>query len=267
MNCAEARALLDAYLDGELGVERSLEIEKHLEFCPSCHTELAGRRALGTALRQRLEYHTAPLALHRALRQRLSRAEGASAAPRTTVASLPREWMRMAASLLLVAGLSSAVTYYVVPKGADTTPDEVFASYVRGMQSENRLIDVVSSDEHTVKPWLDAKLDFGVPVKDLVAYGFPLVGGRVDYIGGRTVAALVYRYQKHVVTLFIWPASDGARPLKASVRRGDNLAEWSDGTMTYWAISDLAAGEFMEFCKRFQAAEPSPETAAPIKQQ
>ena len=119
-----------------------------------------------------------------------------------------------------------------------------------------------------MKPWLDAKLDFGVPVKDLVAYGFPLVGGRVDYIGGRTVAALVYRNQKHVVTLFIWPSTGGARPLEASVRRGDNLAEWSDGAMTYWAISDLAGGEFTEFCKRFQTAELAPETPAPpIKQQ
>lgn len=259
MTCDEARTLLDAYMDGELGIERSLELERHLESCPSCAAELASRRALGSALRDRLEYHTAPLALHRAVRNELQRAEapsGASATRRVTPA-----WMRMAASFILVAGLSSALTYYGAPRDGDVIPNEVFASHVRGVQSGDRLVDVVSSDRHTVKPWLDAKLDFAAPVKDLASEGYPLVGGRVDYIDGHTVAALVYHSRKHVITLFIWPSEGRAKPLATSERRGDNLAQWSDGTMTYWAISDVAAPDLADFVKRFQAAEPMP--AAP----
>jgi anti-sigma factor RsiW len=268
MNCVEARALLDAYADGELGVERSLDVEKHLETCPGCRAELEGRRALGAALRERLEYHTAPLALHRSLREKLGREDGAAPAVRASQRQRPPQWLRMAASFILVAGLSSALTYrYAGTTAADPTTDEVFASHVRAMQSENRLIDVVSTDEHTVKPWLDARLDFAVPVKDLTAYGFALAGGRVDYIGGRTVAALVYHYQKHVITLFIWPSDGHARPIRTSVRRGENLADWSDGSMTFWAISDVASGAFLEFCERFQTAEPVPETGAPATQQ
>jgi anti-sigma factor RsiW len=262
MTCAEEPALLDAYMDGELGVERSLEFERHLETCPSCTANLASRRALGSALRDKFEYHTAPLALHRAVRDELARAAASSDGAPITRRALPA-WTRLAASFVLVAGLSSALTYYVTPRSSDAIPDEVFASYVRGAQSENRLIDVVSSDEHTVKPWLDAKLDFAPPVKDLSGDGFPLMGGRVDYIGGRAVAALVYHYRKHVITLFIWPSNGEVKPIETSVHRGDNLAQWSDGAMTYWAISDVAAPEFMEFCKRFQAADAMPEGPPP----
>ncbi|HYB09507.1 MAG TPA: anti-sigma factor [Alphaproteobacteria bacterium] len=263
MNCLEARALIDAYADGELGVERSLELEAHLATCPSCQAELESRRALGKVMRERLEYHAAPLALHQAIREELAQEAVVAFPGRTSRRQAPREWLRIAASLVLVAGLSSALTYYYTgPNGSAATADEVFASHVRAMQSDNRLIDVVSTDQHTVKPWLDARLDFGVPVKDLTAYGFALVGGRVDYIGGRTVAALIYHYQKHVLTLFIWPSEGSARPIRTSVHRGENIAEWSDGSMTYWAISDVASGAFREFCDRFQATEPSPEPGA-----
>jgi len=254
MNCVEAHRLLDACMDGELSIERNLELERHLGECPTCQVELASRRALGSTLREKLEYHTAPLSLHRALRSELGRADevagvGASAARRTP------QWMRMAASLVLVAGLSSALTYYAASPGGDVIPDEVFASHVRGVQSENRLVDVVSSDQHTVKPWLDAKLDFAAPVKDLAKDGFPLFGGRVDYIDGHTVAALIYQSRKHVITLFVWPSEGPHKSIATSMRRGDNIVQWSDGTMTYWAISDVAQPELIEFSKRFQAAQ------------
>jgi anti-sigma factor RsiW len=265
MNCAEARTLLDAYADGELGIERCLEFERHLESCPRCAAELASRRALGAALRDKLDYHSAPLALHRALRNELARAAPAPAMSQAPAVPrpLPR-WTRMAASFILVAGLSSALTYYGLPNGRDVIPDEVFASHVRGVQSGDRVVDVVSTDKHTVKPWLDAKLDFAAPVKDLAKDGFPLVGGRVDYIDGHTVAALVYQSGKHVITLFAWPnpTPGPAKPIAASMHRGDSLAQWSDGTMTYWAVSDVAAPELMAFCARFQVTEPMPDAPA-----
>jgi anti-sigma factor RsiW len=262
MTCTEGRTLLDAYMDGELGIERSLEFERHLESCPSCAAELASRRALGSSLRDKLDYHSAPLALHRAVRGELARAEAASVGGTASRRFAPPPWMRMAASLVLVAGLSSTLTFYGTQNSRDVIPDEVFASYVRGVQSGDRLIDVASSDKHTVKPWLDAKLDFAAPVKDLASDGFPLFGGRVDYIDGHMVAALVYRSGKHVITLFIWPSDDQAGAAAASARRGDNLVRWSDGAMTYWAISDIEAPELMDFSKRFQAAEPMPSAPA-----
>jgi anti-sigma factor RsiW len=253
MERLESHQLLDAYMDAELSIERSLEFEDHLGKCPSCKAELATRRALGSALRDKLEYHTAPLSLHRALRNELGRA-GAASVPGVSVARRTPQWMRMAASLILVAGLSSALTYYGASPGGDVIPDEVFASHVRGVVSENRLVDVASSDQHTVKPWLDAKLDFAAPVKDLTKDGFSLVGGRVDYIDDHTVAALVYQSRKHFITLFVWPSEGPAKSIATSVRRGDSILQWSDGTMTYWAISDVGGPELMDFAKRFQAA-------------
>jgi anti-sigma factor RsiW len=257
MTCSEAGTLLDAYMDGELGIERSLELERHLESCPACAAELESRRVLGASLRDKLDYHSAPLALHRALRKELARAEAAPAGDAVSRRQTPT-WMRMAASLILVAGLSSGLTYYGARDRGDVVPDEVFASYVRGVQSGDRLVDVVSTDRHTVKPWLDARLDFAVPVKDLSRDGFPLIGGRVDYIDGHSVAALAYRSGQHILTLFIWPSGGRASAIATSVRRGDSLVRWSDGAMTYWAISDLEAPELIDFAMRFQAAVPLP---------
>lgn len=253
MEGLDEHQLLDAYMDAELSIERSLEFEHHLEECPTCRAELATRRALSAALRDKLEYHAAPLSIHRALRDELGEARIASVASGSALRRTP-QWMRMAASLILVAGLSSAVTYYGSSPGNNVIPDEVFASHVRGVESENRLVDVVSSDQHTVKPWLDAKLDFAAPVKDLAKDGFPLIGGRVDYIAGHSVAALVYQSRKHFITLFVWPSNGPATSIATSERRGDHLVHWSDGTMTYWAISDIGAPELMDFARRFQAA-------------
>lgn len=260
MECRDARALIDAYLDDELGIERSLELERHFESCPTCPEALVERRALGAALRDKLPYETAPRSLHRTVQAALDRADAASAAT-TTVRRVPPTWLRQAASFLLVAGLSSALTYYVAPRDAGLVPDEVFASHVRGMLSEGRMIDVASSDEHTVKPWFNNKLDFAPPVKNLTAEGFPLLGGRVDYIGGRRVAALLFRHRQHVITLFIWPDMTGSRAIKTSIRRGDSLVHWSDGAMTYWAVSDLNAPDLLGFAKHYQVAEPIQEPA------
>ena len=249
MKCEEARALIDPYLDGELAFERCLELERHIEGCEACREALAAGRALGSALRDRLAYQSAPLSLQRSVRAAIARAAGSEAVRRA-----PPPWLRLAASFLLVASLSSALTWYLTPKDAGMIPEEVFASHVRGMLSGGGGIDVASSDEHTVKPWFAGKLDFSPPVLELASDGFALAGGRVDYVAGRTVAALVYRHKKHVITLFVWPAAGSARAIETSVRRGDNLAHWSDGRMSYWAVSDLNAEELRDFAERFAAA-------------
>ena len=188
------------------------------------------------------------------------RAAIAAAEPRRRARALPAPWLRLAASFLVVAGLSAALTYSLAPREANLVPDEVFASHVRGMLSGTGGIDVVSSDEHTVKPWFAGKLDFSPPVVELASDGFALAGGRVDYVAGRTAAALVYHHKKHVITLFIWPAAGSARAIAASTQRGDNLAHWSDGRMSYWAVSDLNAAELADFARHFAAAATDRES-------
>ena len=253
MECTEARALIEPYLGGDLDIERGVQLERHLEGCAACSGALAGARAFKTALREKSPYHRAPLSLRRAVREGLSRADRAASGIRSS----PPPWLRLAASLVLVAGLSSGITYYALPRVADPIPDAVFASHVRGVLSGQRLVDVQSSDEHTVRPWFGTKLDFSPPVADLASEGFPLIGGRMDYVAGRTVAALVYRRQNHVITLFVWPTREGPRAIAASARQGDTLVHWSDGAMVYWAVSDLNGRELVDFAGRFRAAAPS----------
>lgn len=253
MECSEARALIEPYLGGDLGIERSVQLERHLEGCATCPRALADARAFKAALRDKLFYHRAPFSLYRTVSKRLVSMDRPASGARPSLPS----WLRVAASLMLVAGLSSGITYYAMPRAADAIPDAVFASHVRGVLSGQRLVDVHSSDEHTVRPWFGNKLDFSPPVTDLASEGFPLMGGRMDYVSGRTVAVLVYRRKNHVITLFIWPTSERPRAMTTSVRHGDTLVHWSDGAMAYWVVSDLDGRELVDFSGRFRAVTSS----------
>ncbi|MDP9292579.1 MAG: hypothetical protein M3O82_09485 [Verrucomicrobiota bacterium] len=130
---------------------------------------------------------------------------------------------------------------------------ELTASHVRSLLATH-LMDVASADQHTVKPWFDGKLDFAPPVKDLAEWGYPLAGGRLDYVSGRTVAALVYKRQKHFINLFIWPSDDASPTPRTSMKDGYNLATWSNNGMTFWAVSDVNQSDLLEFANLLEHA-------------
>jgi len=175
-------------------------------------------------------------------------------------------WLALAASLALVAVLiwTFVRTSSVYPKD-DLLAQEVIASHVRSLMA-NHLTDIPSSDRHTVKPWFNGKLDFSPEVQDLNAQGFPLIGGRLDYLDNRPVAALVYQRRQHFINLFIWPSThDADRTRKPLMRQGYHLCYWTEGGMTYWAISDLNNAELQEFVQLMQnpaSATPSPWPSA-----
>jgi anti-sigma factor RsiW len=161
-------------------------------------------------------------------------------------------WRRVAiaASLALVAGLMwVGIRAWSSLSGGDLLVQEVIGSHLRSLMAA-QAVDILSSDQHTVKPWFNGKLDFSPPVHDLAREGFPLVGGRLDYLDQRPVAALVYRRQQHTINLFVWPAG-GSAPHAVTLmsRQGFNMADWSVSGMRYWAVSDLNASEMQAFAQ------------------
>jgi anti-sigma factor RsiW len=162
-------------------------------------------------------------------------------------------WAIAAASLLAAVIIIWSIASFATRQSPDDVlAQEVVASHVRSLMA-NHLTDVPSSDRHTVKPWFDGKLDFSPAVKDLSPQGFSLNGGRLDYIGNRPVAALVYQRRQHSINLFVWPATHApAANGKASERQGYNVIRWSNAGMTYWAVSDLNLAELQQFVQLLQ---------------
>lgn len=242
MDCRDVAPLVDAFVDGELEPGRRAAVAAHMLSCVQCRRLVDETRDLVQAIRAEAPYHRAPAGL-------AERIEGAVAAPAAAPARARgwRPWA-LAASFAAVALLSSAATYRLtVPSAGDLLVDELIAGHVRSLMVDH-LSDVASSDQHTVKPWFNGKLDLAPPVKDLAARGFPLAGGRLDYVGGRPVAALVYRHRQHVINLFIAPAEPRGEDRAASIaRQGYNVLSWSEGGLRFWAVSDLAAADLDRF--------------------
>ncbi len=238
MNCREALDLVHGYIDGELDLVKSLEIEQHLGACPACKVQYDELRELASGIRAHALYHATPAAL---------RARVAAALPRKTSAGAWR-WRGMAAALALctVLGLGFGLGW-LQSGGEDGLAREVVDAHVRSLMADH-LMDIASTDRHTVKPWIDGKLDFAPPVQDLAAQGYPLAGGRLDYLGGRGVMALVYRRHAHVINLFIWPQASAADSgVRSESIQGYNLAHFSRAGMVFWAVSDVGPEEFKTF--------------------
>ena len=245
MTHRELELQLDAYVDGELEPGDARELETHLKQCGDCARLHEARVALSAAIREQVPALRAPDVLRSRVRATLRDAAGTRGAAR---------WLALAASLTVVAVGSWRLA--LSRAGEDALAGQVLASHVRSLMP-GHLTDVVSSDQHTVKPWFNGKLDFSPPVYDFAGRGFPLIGGRLDYVGGRPVAALVYGRRQHLINVLLWPATGGSvgGPPSVATRQGYHLLQWTTPDYAYWIVSDLGLTELRDFAQLVQQAD------------
>jgi mycothiol system anti-sigma-R factor len=253
MTCKLTPRLVPGYLDGELDLSRTIEMETHLNTCADCARELERQQALRAALQRSSLAYAAPAALREKIQASLRAAAAPAEVPARAKAWNPFATLRWAGAFAVLA-LCVVTAWQIVPGLRGPASDrgiaaEVLASHVRSLEA-NHLMDVASTDQHTVKPWFDGKLDFSPPVEDLASDGFPLVGGRLDYLEGREVAALVYQRRKHFINVFVWPDAAGSSSTQ-TVRpsQGYNMMRWSRGGFQFWAVSDVSAADLTEFVR------------------
>ena len=250
MDCQETRTLLHGYVDAELDLGSNLKVEEHLRACADCAQRVEAQQALHLRLSEETLYFHAPVHLRRNVRAAVRQAGKASSPP----SRMGWPWLSGAAAIIvLVLMVWRVAPEWQVRQMNSSLADEVTAGHVRSLMV-NHLADIPSSDQHTVKPWFDGKLDFAPPVVDLAGQGFPLTGGRLDYINGRAVAALIYYRQRHPINLFSWPAPHtSSAGVSVTERQGYNLVQWTGDGMTYWAVSDLNAAELQQFAALLQS--------------
>jgi len=245
VSCETLSDKLTGYLDRELDERAAGEVEAHLRQCVTCSARLERERRVRAAVQAHLKPLRAPERLRSNVRAML-RAQAKRSQRRQTW--LPT-WAASAAALILGLAGGWQLATWRVPRGdGSDLAAEVVASHVRSLQGAH-LTDIASSEHHNVKPWFAGKLDFSPPVPDFTTEGFPLIGGRLDYLGEKQVAALVYGRRQHVINLFIWPSRDSNAPPAGASRRGYQVVHGAAGGMTYWAISDLNETELSQFAQ------------------
>jgi anti-sigma factor RsiW len=238
--CADQSLLLGGLVDGELDAANTVLIEAHVARCEDCREELERLQAVRSLVASKGVRHQAPDALLRRI----------AALPELSPGRARRHWLPGWLAPGVVGALAaSLVMMLVIPTTSQANlDDELVAGHVRSLQAAH-LTDVATSNEHLVRPWFNGKIDFAPPVPELSSYGFPLAGGRLDYLHGRTVPALVYHRRLHTINLFVWPAPASAdRELQ---KDGYSLDEWSRGGLRYAAVSDISPAELDQFHAAF----------------
>jgi anti-sigma factor RsiW len=250
---------LSPFLDDELDPVASREVSQHLATCPKCAAAFDRQRELSENLRRNLEYHRAPDLLRARVMNdvRAAGTMGREGAPSHPVAQ-PWRWLNAAAAVIAVVGVSWLAATLPRDRANDAIAREAISGHIRSLMA-NHLTDVASTDQHTVKPWFNGKLDFSPPVTDFAAAGYPLVGGRLDYLQGRSVAALVYRHRQHAINVFAWPmagAHEGIAP--AVTQQGFHVIRGAHNGMAFWVVSDLNVEELTSFARMFAAPSAKP---------
>jgi anti-sigma factor RsiW len=233
MNCIECANWLHPYLDNELGAEMAARVHAHMQSCARCRAQYENYRALQEGIRQHADRYPVP----ELLKERILS---------TMPTSSSKRWIAPAISAVALA--ASVMLFLATPSRQDMLIDEVVSSHVRSLQGQH-LVDVASSDKHTVKPWFAGKLDFSPPVFDFSEQGYPLIGGRLDYIDHRNAAALSYKHNKHIINLFVTPTTEADSAASTFSKRGYNVVVWRKNHMAFEAVSDLDAQELEMFAK------------------
>lgn len=248
MNCKDIDQFQHAFVDGELAPADMRAVAVHLASCPDCSTRIEQLTALRQTIKTASRFAPPP-----GLYEKIA---GLDMAEPPVVVAMPRRWLPlkwggMGASIAMAACL--AFLMITRPNEQFLIQQELIGSHIRSLQADH-LTDVISTDQHTVQPWFNGRLDIAPPVIDLAASGFALVGGRLDYIDQHTVAVLIYRHNAHVINLFIWPAPQGVLGTStATVQQGYNMQRWQAGDLQFWAVSDVNPVKLAEFEKLYRA--------------
>jgi anti-sigma factor RsiW len=253
MTCEEAEVLLHALIDGELDAGHAREVEAHIEGCAHCAALMTEYREIRQAMAETDLRYKAPPALRRRIEEALPQPQ---ALPRPQAVPSRRAVLRGFAMGSAVSALAATGLVAIVLRNDDQQriEAEVVSAHLRSLQA-GHLTDVISTDQHTVKPWFNGKLDVSPPVIDLTAQGFTLIGGRLDYVDARAIGAVVYKRRQHVINLFVAQTADTElRAAKTNTLQGFNIRRWSDRGLNYWAVSDLGADELAEFGEKFETA-------------
>jgi anti-sigma factor RsiW len=241
MTCDEVKPLLDARVDDEIDPIRRTEVDAHVDSCPSCATELEKIQSVRDTVRAEMPYYKAPMDLQNRVRHAL---RGAGYLDKKAQRTSWRVWGAVAATLTFCV-LGAAPFFVNARNQRQLVAEELLSAHERALIG--RSVDVVSSDQHTVKPWFNGKLPFSPPVIDLALDGFPLKGGRVDYAGSRPIAALVYGRRLHEIDVFVWPSAGETPPPSRFERNGYNEITWEKDNFLFAAVSDLNDAELMAF--------------------
>ena len=247
MNCEGAEVLLHALLDGELDAGHAREVEAHVAGCAHCAALMKDYREMSAVLADVDLRYKAPLELRKKIEKSL---------PQPVATPSRRSLLRGFALGSAVSAMAATGLIAVVLRNDDTQriQSEVVSAHLRSLQA-GHLTDVISTDQHTVKPWFNGKLDVAPPVIDLTAQGFTLVGGRLDYIDARAIGAVVYKRRQHVINLFVAQTSSTEhRPPKTQTMQGFNCRRWGERGLNFWAVSDIGGDELTEFVDKFETA-------------
>jgi anti-sigma factor RsiW len=258
VTCDDLEPLADASVDGELDLERALAVEAHVAGCAGCAARLEGTRALARTLRT-APYFRAPDGSAERLRGTKGAAAAISSRWRRTDASRAFHrrlwpWLPTAASLAAVSLAVAGLLYGRAAVTGEATMQAVVEGHLRSLMADH-LTDVSSSDQHTVKPWFTGRIEFSPAVVDLASEGFPLTGGRLDYVDHHTAVALIYKRREHVINVFVWPDASGSpRHTTRSDARGYHVTFWTSGGVAVWVVSDLALDELDAFAQTLDAS-------------
>jgi anti-sigma factor RsiW len=249
MRCTECRDVLDAYQDHELMPDEAAAVKAHLAQCPDCAKAYDALLRTSHLLQAGLVHYPAP----DVLKARIQAALAEETAVRSPAQPSQARWLRLAAAGLIIAVASSAGTFAAVHRSTDSlaATDEVLASHIRSLMP-GHLIDVASNDQHNVKPWFNGRVDLSPQVPGLDTAGFALVGGRLDYLAGHRVAAVVYQRRQHLINVYSWPDQGPTAAPTTTVAHGYNFVRWRRENIEYWVVSDLNVAELSQFVGSFQ---------------